>query len=105
MIDYIVATPSGEPAVINVVEQGHTIITVWPGGPVVVGANGGGGAVQEFVQSVAATNWVFNHTLNRRPALSVTDLAGNNLIVETQVTSTQILVKSVTPITGIVYLF
>jgi hypothetical protein len=57
-----------------------------------------------FTQSVAAATWTFNHTLNRVPALEVTDLAGNRLFVETQATLTQAIVRSLSPVTGIVYL-
>lgn len=92
--------------VVNVVEQGRTVITAWPGGPVIVGGgSGGGSAAQEFVQSVAAADWVFNHTLGRRPGVTVTDLVGNSLLLETQVTTTQVMVRSTTPLTGVVYLF
>jgi hypothetical protein len=59
----------------------------------------------EFVQSVAAATWTFNHTLNRVPKIDVTDLAGNRISVETQVTLTQAIVRSVIPITGIVKLW
>jgi hypothetical protein len=57
-----------------------------------------------FSQSVAATTWTFNHTLNRVPSIEVTDLVGNRLLVETQVTQTQAIVRSESPITGFVYL-
>lgn len=57
-----------------------------------------------FRQETAAQTWTFNHTLNRVPALEVTDLAGNKLFVETQATQTQALVKSESPITGVLYL-
>jgi hypothetical protein len=57
-----------------------------------------------FTQSVAAATWTFNHTLNRVPALEVTDLAGNRLFVETQATLIQAIVKSLSPVTGILYL-
>jgi len=56
-----------------------------------------------FTQSIASTNWTFNHTLNRVPRLQITDLAGNLLFVDARATSTQILVVSRSPITGIVY--
>ncbi|MGL5059033.1 MAG: hypothetical protein ACRC62_03540 [Microcoleus sp.] len=59
----------------------------------------------EFTQSVAAQTWTFNHTLNRVPKIDVTDLAGNKIYVETQVTLTQAIVRSVIPITGIVKLW
>lgn len=58
----------------------------------------------EFTQSVAAQTWTFNHTLNRVPKIEVTDLAGNRLWVETQVTLTQAIVRSKVPATGIVKL-
>lgn len=61
-------------------------------------------APKEFTQSVAASTWTFNHTLNRRPGVHVTDLVGNTLFVETQVTRSQAIVRSQIPITGIVYL-
>jgi hypothetical protein len=57
-----------------------------------------------FTQAVAATNWAFNHTLNRVPVLEVTDLVGNRIFVETQATVTQAIVRSESPITGVVYL-
>ena len=55
-------------------------------------------------QSTAASTWTINHTLNRVPSVDVTDLAGNKIFVETQATQTQVLVKSVSPITAVVYL-
>jgi hypothetical protein len=90
--------------VVNIVEQDLAVITVWPGGPVSVGEGKSSAAVREFVQSVAATDWVINHTLGRRPIVSVTDLAGNSLLLEIQITTTQVIVRSTTPITGIAYL-
>lgn len=59
----------------------------------------------EFTQSVATQTWTFNHTLNRVPKIEVTDLAGNRIYVETQVTLTQAIVRSVVPATGIVKLW
>jgi hypothetical protein len=58
----------------------------------------------KFTQSVPSTDWVFNHTLNRVPKIQVTDLAGNNLIVETEASLTQAKVKTMAPSTGVVYL-
>jgi hypothetical protein len=49
--DFIIATPVGEATLISVVEQGHTVITTFPGGPVIVGA---GATVQPVGQSVVA---------------------------------------------------
>jgi hypothetical protein len=57
-----------------------------------------------FTQAIAAATWTFAHTLNRVPALEVTDLTGNRLFVETQATLTQAIVKSLSPVTGILYL-
>lgn len=55
-------------------------------------------------QSTAESTWTINHTLNRVPSVDVTDLAGNKIFVETQATQTQVLVKALSPITGVVYL-
>lgn len=57
-----------------------------------------------FTQAVAATTWVFNHTLNRTPVIEVCDLVGNRIFVDTQATITQAIVRSESPITGVVYL-
>jgi hypothetical protein len=57
-----------------------------------------------FTQAVAAQNWVFNHTLNRVPVIEVTDLVGNRIFVDTQATPTQAIVRSESPVTGVVYL-
>lgn len=68
-----------------------------------LGGVGGGNAPVVFQQNTASTTWTFNHTLNRVPQVTVTDLAGNNLFVEVQATLTQIFVRSTVPYTGIVY--
>jgi hypothetical protein len=89
--------------IIQIIEESPTIVQVFSELTI---NNTGGVAAQavSFTQSVAASVWTFNHTLNRRPAIQVTDLAGNLLFVETQATLTQAIVKSESPVTGIVYL-
>jgi hypothetical protein len=62
------------------------------------------GSTLVFTQAIAATNWIFNHTLNRVPTIEVTDLVGNRIFVDTQATLTQAIVRSESPITGVVYL-
>jgi hypothetical protein len=64
----------------------------------------GAGQTQDFTQSVAQNTWTFNHVLNRIPKVSVTDLAGNNIIVSIHATQSQVIVSSESPITGVVYL-
>jgi hypothetical protein len=104
MSDFIVIESARDTTVVQVVETTHTVITVHPGGPIVPNGSGAARPI-DFTQSIASTEWVFNHTLNRKPCIEVTDLAGNCLLVETQATTTQAIVRSAFPITGIVYLF
>jgi hypothetical protein len=58
MSDFIVATPVGDVTSIGVVEQGHTVITAFPGGPVIVGT---GATVQLVGQSVVAGTALSGH--------------------------------------------
>lgn len=88
-ISSVVETPS-EVAVVN----------SYAGGVIYAG----GGQQQSFTQSVASSAWTFSHNFGRRPGAHITDLAGNTLFVDHQVTDTQVFVRLVTPATGIVYL-
>ena len=81
-----------------------TVVNSYAGGVIYAGGSSQSQQYLSFTQSIAATTWTFSHNLGRKPGAHITDLAGNALFVESQVTDTQVFVRSASPVTGIVYL-
>lgn len=52
------------------------------------------------IQSIAATSWTINHNLGWEPTYSLSDLAGQPITADVQVTTTQAFVVGNSPFTG-----
>ena len=98
-----VTVTDNEIQVVEVADQDEvvTVITVGEQGP----AGPSSSETYAFTQSVASDEWVIEHGLDRYPAASVVDSAGNTIICDVQYdTSNQITIRFSAAFSGRAYL-
>jgi hypothetical protein len=80
------------------VEQWTTDVVV--GGHTTIVSNGNDLHPKTVAFAIPTKPWIVNHNLNYIPQVCVTDLAGNQISIETTITNTQIIVDPAQPTTG-----
>lgn len=78
----------------------------WGSGTSIIGPEGPAGGQYVHQQSVAASTWTINHTLNGFPSVTIVDSTGDQIFSDVNyVSSTQVVVNFGSPFSGTAYLY
>jgi hypothetical protein len=99
----VIRSIESPPAIIRSIESPPAIIRSIVG-PIII-AGGASTRPPPVLFAVATAEWIVNHNLGYVPTVMVTDLAGNMIGVEVNITTTQIFVRPNAAMTGYVHYY
>lgn len=85
--------------IVDVVVQSWTIEAI-AGSNATIVFNGVNAGTRTIAFPVPTAPWLVNHDLNYVPQVWITDLAGNQVTIETVITTSQIIARPNAPMTG-----